>query len=355
MSARGYPDDVEGRDILSDNPMENPLYFNYTRILLPYCSQDAFLANRLNPMGRFDGDEVRDDDEDNFSYQGRVIYQTLIRDLVNGEDLANASHVVLAGSSSGGIGVLNNLAWTKELLENESSSLNVPQLMAIIDSSWFVPFEGNHAHNWEDVNMTLAFRLPETCQDFSLGYSCCSSPACLFSRGHLENLKVPIFVLASTQDIFTLGDVLTSVIQASQIKSNSQFIDDYDILRAFNSYGSVVNKTLVQGFHLYPELTIFQPSCTQHVYFATSSLWDSGGALRLAQSPNSERIQEGFFILTNPIQNGTWHETAVKQDIGEVTLKQALLAWQVSPGVQRALETSPLTPPTTSGQATSTP
>ena len=333
MSAKNYPMDVEGRDLLSDDPVENPLFFSYTRILLPYCSQDAFLANRPNPMGMAGGDnEVQDNDEDNFSYQGLVIYQSLIRDLVNEEGLANASHVVLAGTSSGGIGVLNHLAWTNEFLANESSSLEIPELMAVVDSSWFVPFEGHHVLNWNE-STALGFHLPEACRDFSLGYSCCSSPSCLFSRGYLADLGIPIFVVASTQDVFTLGDVLTSLIQDSQMESNPQF--DYDILRTFNSYGSVVNKTLVQGFHLYPQLTVFQPSCTQHVYFATSSLWDSGGLLRLAQSPDSERIQEGYFILNNPIQSGTWHTAAVRQSIGDVTLKQALLAWQATPDTQK--------------------
>lgn len=325
---------LEGRDLLSSDPIENPIYHNYTRILLPYCSQDAFLANRSNPYGISRGAlRVEDNDEDNFGFNGRVIYQSLIRDLVLRKGLENASHIVLAGSSSGGIGVLNNLAWTKEFLTSESSTGMTPELLVIIDSSWFVPFEGNHVLTWNETT-ARGFNLPETCMDFSLGYSCCSSPACLFSRGHMRDLNVPIFVITSNQDIFNLGDVLVADIRNTQAETNSEYIDDYDTLRLFNRYGSIVNKTLTQTTHLYDKLTVFEPSCTQHVYFATSSLWDDDGLLTQASSEKTQQLQEGFFTLTNPIRPSTWVTAGLQLDTGPLYLRQAILEWQAAPHVQ---------------------
>ena len=339
MSSEGYrrtmaTRNVDGRDLLSGDYEENPAYFNYTRVLVPYCSQDAFLANRTN-SNRTNPLNVKDDDSDNFSFKGRVIYQALIKELTLRNGLRNASQIVLAGSSSGGIGVLNNLKWTKDFLSSGSGSNTSPEIQAIIDSSWFVPYEGNHVLDW-DRNVAMAFSLPEACTDFALGYSCCTSPYCLISRGYLDDLDIPIFVITSTHDIFTLGDVLISQIQASQMQRSSDVLDDYEILRLFNGYGSIINKSLTQGFQLYQRLTVFAPSCTQHVYFATSSLWnDDTGLLKLARAKNSDTIEEGYFILTNPISSGTWCTVALQHNGSTIYMKQAILEWQAAPNVHR--------------------
>lgn len=325
MSSEGYSNKVEGRDLLSSDPIKNPGFYNFNRILVPYCTQDAFLANRSNPLKDRVG-EVSSDDTDNFSYKGRIIFHSVIEDLVNKRGLANASKIILAGSSAGGLGILNNLKWTKNILVNQTGRGMQPQLSAIIDSSWFFPFGDSHVLNWNQ-NMSLAFGLPETCHDFTLGFSCCTSPACLLTKGHLEELEVPIFIISSMHDILTLGDVLRTTIQ------NMGLANDYDILRLFNGYGSIMNKTLTQSYHAYPHLSVFAPSCTQHVYLFTSSLWDNGSLLH--RTVNNS-VTEGDFLLTNPIRSEIWGSVMVQvQNDTLVSLQQAILEWQVEPWLQR--------------------
>lgn len=334
MSSIGLPMEVEGSDLLSRVPSENPLFHTFNHILVPYCTKDAFLANRDNPSVNLSDPNFTfqfndTEDADNFIYKGRVIFESVIEELIE-KGMTNASKVILAGSSAGGIGVLNNLPWVEEVLKTGNDTIGSgatddTELMAIVDSSWFVRFNENHVVSWTS-EIVSAFGLPDTCSDFTFGFACCTSPACLFGRGLIELQEdVPIFVVSSTYDIFTLEESLQEL-----LGDNS--VNDLDFLRIFNSYGSVMNESLSQSSNAYDLLTVFAPSCTQHVYFATSDLWDEGG--HLADTQLSE-VNEPPFYLTNPVRDGTWNNVRIEAHSfpqgRTVTLLEALTNWTNNP------------------------
>lgn len=43
---------IFGRDILSDNCEENPVFCNHNRVVLPYCSSDLWLGNDTRAIGK---------------------------------------------------------------------------------------------------------------------------------------------------------------------------------------------------------------------------------------------------------------------------------------------------------------
>lgn len=328
MSSMRYDQHVEGRDLLSGNSTQNPLFHNFTRVLVPYCSQDAFLADRNNPMDlppdylvsntNFDATE----DADNFVYKGKVIFYSVIEELIENHGLADASRLVLSGSSAGGIGVLNNLDWVEQTLQERTNSSRPPDVASIIDSSWFITFSENHVVNWT-TSIPLAFNLTEACSDFSYGFSCCTSPVCLFGKGYVNSTS-PIFSISSTHDIFTLEDPLVQSFRDGGAE------DDRELLRIFNSYGAIMNESFVQSFNAYSNLTIFAPSCTQHVYLATSSLWDEGGLLEPTVISD---VNEPPFRLTNPVQSGIWETVRVEPHDPSLnrSLHEALKRWYQNP------------------------
>ena len=235
-----------------------------------------------------------------------------------------AKRIVLAGSSAGGIGILNHLTWVQGKL-NETIVGPQPELFVIIDSAWFITFNGNHAVRWTE-DIPAIFDLPEpACHDLTLGFSCCTSPACLFTQGHLPDHLPPIFAVSSIYDIFTLDAPLKETFE------EFGYSDDQAILRVFNSYGSIMNTTFVQSHSTFPNLTLFTPSCTQHVYLATSSLWDDGGILNATVSGTFSA--NDVFSLTNPIQRGHWNHVKVKSP--NTTLHKALQEWYADPTTQR--------------------
>ena len=320
MSSDNFPQDIVGNDILSNDSTENPLFHNYSHVLVPYCSSDAWLANRSNPDKMSIAEFSEERDADNFVYKGRVIFQAVFEELLQDYNLSNASELVLVGSSAGGIGVLNNLGWVEDRLRN-ASAWNI-RILTIIDSSWFIPFSGYHAVNWSE-GQARAFGINQpACMDRSLGFPCCTSPACLFRNKHLRPSHFPIFAISSIYDIFTLERPLRDNIQTSEA-------NDLDLLRLLNSYGALMNQSFMEGYNTYPNLTLYTSSCTQHVYLATSSLWDPDGTLN---ATNNGSFQEGVFRLTNPIKSGNWDRVkVVSQNATTLTLHAALQIWYDNP------------------------
>ena len=328
MSSDAYPHHVEGRDLLSSSPEDNPLFFNYTHVLVPYCSQDAFLANRTNP-NRSDFSKGFNSTEgaDNFVYKGREIFYSVIRDLLVNRQMDRAKRIVLAGSSAGGVGILNHLEWVQKEL-NRTISGPQPELFVIIDSSWFVTFGGNHAVNFAE-NIPQIFDLPApACHDLSLGFSCCTSPSCLFTHEeYLPDNLPPIFAVSSIYDIFTLDVPLRDAI------NKYGYSNDQAILRIFNSYGAVMNTTFTQSYSSSnPHLSLFTPSCTQHVYFATSDLWDAGGVLNMTVDGE---FTSGAFSLTDPIRSGHWNYVKINRSGILISLHEALQEWYADPTTPR--------------------
>ncbi len=312
-----FPQTVTGEDILSNDRSNNPQFHDYSHVLVPYCSSDAWLANRSHP--RFNNHEEfrfnETENADNFVFKGRVIFQSVIQDLLAiPGGLGTAKEIVLAGSSAGGVGVLNNIAWVQEQINS-----NV-KILVLIDSSWFVPFDGHHPISWTNEQANLLGITQDACLDVSLGFPCCTSPACLLRKGYLSpNSTPPVFAVSSMYDIFTLEAALVDLI--GQIPEN----DDQSLLRLFNSYGAVVQQSYQQALLLSSSLSLFTPSCSQHVYLATSSLWGPGAILnRTARG----LYKEGVFELSNPVKSGNWDRVQVfSTSVQATTLHQAIRTW----------------------------
>lgn len=294
---------IIGGDILSKDRDKNRLFHDYTHVLVPYCSSDAWLGNKTierfdNGMGFFFNDSEL---ADNFVYTGQPILHAVIEDLVR-DGLVNATDLILVGSSAGGIGLLNNLDWI-------NSVVSVNNTRVVLDSSWFIGYTGYHVLQFnEEIAKAFNFA-PRACKDLSLGYPCCASPSCLFSKGYFDNINTPILAVSSLYDIFTLEQPLRQL----------QRQDDQALLALFNGYGSVMNETLIQSHSAYSKLSVYAPSCTQHVYL-TPSIELSG--------TSQDVYQESLFRLTNPISEGNWEHVLVNTKAGRsVTLLDALEQW----------------------------
>ena len=304
---------IVGEDILSDDPKKNHAFHSYTHVLVPYCSSDAWLGNRTIP--RFDnniGFSFNDSDlenSDNFVYTGQPILQAVIEDLID-LGLGSATDVVLVGSSAGGVGLLNNLEWINTRLPANTTRV-------LIDSSWFVGYTGHHVLQFNSRVAEILNFAPDACHDLSLGYPCCVSPACLFSKGYLDSINTPILAVSSLYDIFTLEQPLRELAQR-------EGQDDQALLALFNGYGSIMWETLLQSYNAHPSLSVYAPSCSQHVYLAPSNT--------LSGKPQSV-YRESLFMLTNPVEAGNWERVAVQTDTGSlITLLGAVEQWANSSG-----------------------
>lgn len=263
MTSKMLPDRVTGRDFLSASSSENPAFFQYNHVLVPYCSSDLWLGLKTNPNKPFSF--VNDSFVDNFSFRGQTIFRSVFADLLQHHDLADAEEIILAGSSAGGIGVLNHADWVLKHVV-ETNTFNA-RLLSLIDSAWFIDFQDSLRDMVNPKFTSFANISSRACLDYSPGHTCCPSATCMIARGYYP-ASVPLLLISSMYDIFMFGEVFKKL--EAEGKASDEYSADY--ISALNMYGGAMNESLSSL-----NVSFFVPACFQHIYFATSSLWDENG------------------------------------------------------------------------------
>ena len=259
---------VEGRDILSTDQHENPDFYQYNHVLIPYCSSDLWLKKTRNFIKAQDQDfrfvfDPNSNTEHQFTFRGEVIFRSVIRDLFVYHGLSKANLVLFAGSSAGGIGVMNHARWLQRMLRQFASPHC--QLLALMDSSWFIDYRGSIHDQFAPNEIRELVRkgeIVETCSEDN-PISCISAHS-LLSDSKLYPPDVPTLVIFSRFDLYLLTTFL------DQIAST----DIIGIMRIVEEYAGSMNTslhTIMSG-----NLSYYITSCFQHVYFATSTLWGEG-------------------------------------------------------------------------------
>ena len=212
---------------------------------------------------------------------------SVIRDLL-AMGMDGATEIVLAGSSAGGLGALNNAKW----LQSELQSVGSAELVVIFDSAWFINFQGSiyqifdgtlsrtesEAQRQNVLTLLSVLESNEACADDRLGLPCCSSPFCLFTQtnaaGERYYPEVPTFGILSLYDAYLLAPSLAAL----ETISNSGVGYEIDFFLTVGEYGGEMNKTVVLTDSKTTFFSYYATQCLQHVYLATSTLWGLPGA-----------------------------------------------------------------------------
>ncbi|CAH3186192.1 unnamed protein product [Porites evermanni] len=323
MTSTLMPKEVIGRDLLSSSQTENPSFYDYRHVLVPYCSSDLWLGQRTNPKKPFRF--VNDSSVDNFSFRGQTIFRTLFMDLLRGYNLREAEEIVLSGSSAGGIGVLNHAGWVLDHVI-KSQGLNA-KLKSIVDSGWFINFQDSLEAKVRPRFMSFANITSAACKDTSRDYICCPSASCMIARGYYPS-DVPLLIVSSIYDLFMLGDVIS----AQDTQENTATDNSADYLTLVSMYGGAMNESISLIGTQASNVSIFAPACFQHIYLSTSSLWEEGGVL-----PPSAEVGRGPAKYSHKIQSGTWESTKIQTKTYSSNIKDFIAKWMQSNGSSMTL------------------
>ena len=266
--------EIEGTDLLSTSLSENPDFYSHNHALIPYCSSDLWLKKSKNfklaqhPDFRFDFDPTAA--EYQFTFRGVAILQSVISDLFEHHGLSNATDVLFAGSSAGGVGVLNHAMWLKKQLEQKT--IAGCKLAAMLDSAWFINFKGNIEKQFAPEEILSLSKTGEIIEN------CAANPdnpvACLFAPAMIANETlypdIPTLAIFSLYDVYLLENSLRGVDANSQV---------FDTMRVISEYSGSMNTSLLRAKSSFSKLSYYVTSCFQHVYLATSSLWGEGDTL----------------------------------------------------------------------------
>ena len=128
---------INGTDFLSTEKKFNP-FFMYNHVYVPYCSSDMYTGTKVwkNNTRYYKGKK-------NFLFAGSLIIEGLFNQLKDDHHEDNFTHIVFAGSSAGGVGVMNHIQKLSRTFTKAQGNIR-----GIIDSSWFVNFEENFDEFW---------------------------------------------------------------------------------------------------------------------------------------------------------------------------------------------------------------
>ena len=232
---------------------------------------------------------------------------SVIRDLL-AMGMDGATEVVLAGSSAGGLGALNNAKW----LQSELQSVGSAELVVIFDSAWFINFQGSiyqifdgtssrtesEAQRHSIPTLLSVLESNEACADVRLGLPCCSSPFCLFTQtnaaGERYYPEVPTFGIFSLYDAYLLAPSLAGL---ETVPNSGEISVGYgiDFLLTVGEYGGEMNNTVALIDSKTTFFSYYATQCLQHVYLATSTLWGLPGASAFGRATIELERDSGSF------------------------------------------------------------
>lgn len=265
MTSNHMPDTVVGRDLLSTSRDENRIFYNYSRVLIPYCSSDAFLGTQTkasNPENKRS--------EEDFVFSGKIIFQSVILELLS-QDLGQAHEFVLVGSSAGAVGAFNQVEWLQDTFSSRGIDVKIS---VIIDGGWFINFQESIVSKVVKEFYSVGKPLSRACTDSTYGYPCCLSASCMLTQGYYPK-NVPTFFVFGMYDIFIVGDIVERFSKRVAVAENGVT----DLFTFMDMYGGAMNQSLFTIESSFSNLSYFVPACFQHTFFCMSSLRDEGGVL----------------------------------------------------------------------------
>ena len=264
LSSELWPQSIKGNTILSRNATENPVASNFTRWIVPYCSQDLFLGD-----GKNRGTEI--------TRAGDVIFDTALHRWQ--EDVLLESEpidtLIVAGLSAGAIAVLNHL----ELIQNISRAVNVEKLRVIMDSV-AIASQNNNAEDLEPTMMEIV--------DFDKHPLCNSAYTQSFQASELWNIPCCL----SIHCMLEYDPVLRNLAQNDDENWNER------LLLIDSVYDPLAVSTIFSGFEFPAE----DPS-PSNIDTITSGLFEIGG------SREQQFVQSAYGSSTRLGSNVLWAVT----------------------------------------------
>ena len=280
-----YPPAVTGEDVLSSR--RDNLFFDYNKVIIPYCSSDMWLGNRTLTFQSSKGEKL------SVMFRGSQICKSVMEDL-QGHGLNNATELWLSGSSAGGIGAVNNA----RLLRDTYPFLKI---VVLTDSSWFINYQNmlSNLGLGKFLSAISGGKLA-ACVDTKIGYPCCLSLFCLITNKYFPG-DVHLFNIISRFDVYALTRGIALPGKLTNVDAEHKIVSD------MLSFGGEIEHSVRQTKPFLNVHTIIT-SCFQHVYLAPSSLW-SPGMLFYARSQTSFKLES--FVFRHSVQKGRWNNVLV--------------------------------------------
>ena len=290
------------KDILSDNPEENPFFFDYNHVYLKYCSGDTWTGTR--------------DSFDRFGlwFSGHNNIKAAVEHINKTENLRMATHVLLLGLSAGGIGVHNNADYFKDHWLPSTVKFRAASVGGFYFPGPVIMFPEYVLNISIPVN-NLATRYLTSWFASALDESCLKGTPernhhkCWDSHYLYNFIDTPLFVIENRFDESQIHDVLLCPSKEIDNNSTEGFIQWFG-----DTMSTGLASTVQSGRGKKKGDGLFTPSCLSH----TTNFCIQGGP-----SVNDKQIGEllpKWFMEDDPLIAASYQEVDTCNDIENTKL-----------------------------------
>lgn len=259
-SSNKYPAsrDLSNYGVLSGNSAANPVFFDWTRVFVPYCDGSEHMGTRQIPI----------------SYKGLDLYFRGTNNTIAHLNYLNATfglfssdQIVVTGISAGGMATYY---WANYVYDN---SIN-KQVVAIPDSGLFlVEYVNSFGSSLSEYIINL-FKLMDNDVDLPMPECKTAFPddpmQCYSANNIAKFIKPPIFIIESQYDMWSIKNILWLTCVGSKTVGTMTNCSQSDI----NSVELYRTQLLsaIREFSLKKSFGVWAPSCIQHGFIGSSSL-----------------------------------------------------------------------------------
>ncbi|KFK38327.1 hypothetical protein AALP_AA3G099800 [Arabis alpina] len=287
-SSNYFEDEVSFPGVLSNDPSQNPEFFNWNRVVIRYCDGASFAGR---PEAEFKN-------ETRLFFRGQLIWETIMDELLS-MGMSDAKQAILTGCSAGGLAALIHCDYFRDHLPKDAVVkcfsdggffLNLPDVLGNPTMENFF----NDVVNLQGV-------------DKSLDQSCVAKMdpcKCMFPHEFLKNIRTPVFLVNAAYDSWQIEHVLVPV-SADPDKSWAKCrlnikecdAEQMKVLHGFRS-------SLMDGigeFHQNKVGGMFIDSCFSHCQSVAPETWHSPTSTRIENKTIAESVGDWFFNR-NPVK-----------------------------------------------------
>jgi O-palmitoleoyl-L-serine hydrolase len=231
LSGWGDSPGVKG-GYFSDNPIINPLMYNWNKVILIYCDGGSFSGHNFTKT-IYNNTEI--------FFRGFLNLVGYRRDLVENHNFINATDIVISGASAGGLSTFLHLDWWKSQINKNTKIIGFPE-------NGFFP-------DYDKIGFSKTMRNIFNLMNCTLGVNqkCIESNTiesnCFFAEYNVPFITTPIFAVQSRFDSWQIG---------AQLGANPTYINE------INEYGDWFTNLFTSTILKNEKNGIFLDSCYHH-------------------------------------------------------------------------------------------
>ena len=244
-TAETDPEMDRHEDWFTNDEMKNPVFHDYMKIYVPYCSSDLYAGNRESS-----------EETGNFFFYGEEIVNAVRESLVANFNLEAMESIVVSGSSAGGIGTWKNC--------NNFAGGNVK---CVIDSGGWMP--------WPVFPEHCKLAAKASIEDTAIFHGSKDDQICVDEHGNDENgilhcgilstayvyINHPTFIMENQEDTTFEGRIL----EVCPVDSNNK-TEFLETLKAA-AIAELKDSPLVR-----PDIGFYYPDCRGHMLYTRADI-----------------------------------------------------------------------------------